>query len=445
MSGKFQRANLSAIAAVRIGLHGLWKRPLRLIAVLLLTAVSLVLLGLSVTAALYEEDRAIAESMARYDRAVLAYREEGPMERADVAALETATGKAFGTMYEAPFELLPDFWLFTSGSAADADYLRTLPMTCCVLTEEVLSEAEGYSLTGRLPEKAGELALPCCLADAFLALGYYDHIASPQVFDEETGAWLFDPAFKTPVSAYEELLGKRLYLGSETEPFEAIIVGVLEYDCSRTAFHAGDEPRLTLEDQLIVSEEYALANFGEGAAYAVSGPPKNVNEAAKLYEYSKTGAVTLYTSAIEDVLASRETIEGVTGAFGGVGAAFALFAGALIFQFISLSIEGKRGEVGILRSLGARESDVCRIFFSESCFLALVSALIAIPATVALSYAVNALLFSLLTLRVAVLNFTVWMPVSILLLSLFVSFAATVFPVLKEAKKPPVEAIRMAL
>ena len=155
--------------------------------------------------------------------------------------------------------------------------------------------------------------------------------------------------------------------------------------------------------------------------------------------------MTLYASAIEDVLASRETIEGVTGAFGGVGAAFALFAGALIFQFISLSIEGKRGEVGILRSLGARESDVCRIFFSESCFLALVSALIAIPATVALSYAVNALLFSLLTLRVAVLNFTVWMPVSILLLSLFVSFAATVFPVLKEAKKPPVEAIRMAL
>ena len=445
METKFRRAKLSLFSAVRIGSHGMLQKPVRLLIVLFLTAVALILFGLSVTVAMYDEDRAVAESMARYDRAVLAYREEGPMERADVAALETASGKAFGVMYEAPFELLPDFWLFTSGSAAEGGYLRTLPMTCCVLTEEVLSEAEGYTLTGRLPEKAGELALPCCLADAFLALGYYDHIASPQVFDEETGAWHSDPAFKTPVSAHEELLGKRLYLGSGEETIEAVIVGVLEYDCSRTAFHAGEEPSLTLEDQLIVSEEYALANFGEGAAYAVSGPPKNANEAAKLYEYSQTGAVTLYTSAIEDVLESRETIEGVTGAFGGVGAAFAIFAGALIFQFISLSIEGKRGEVGILRSLGARESDVCRIFFSESCFLALVSALIAIPATVALSYAVNALLFSLLTLRVAVLNFTVWMPVSILCLSLVVSFAATVVPVLKEAKKPPVEAIRSAL
>ena len=140
----------------------------------------------------------------------------------------------------------------------------------------------------------------------------------------------------------------------------------------------------------------------------------------------------------------RETIGGFTGAFVGVGAAFAVFAGALIFQFINLSIEAKRGQVGILRALGARSYDVCRIFFSESFLLALVSVAVAIPSTIGLSYAVNKILADLFFIRIAVLNFTIWMPVSILLLGFVIAFAATVFPVLKEARKAPIDAIRDA-
>ena len=87
---------------------------------------------------------------------------------------------------------------------------------------------------------------------------------------------------------------------------------------------------------------------------------------------------------------------------------------------------------------------MCRICFSESFLLALVSVAVAIPSTIGLSYAVNKILADLFFIRIAVLNFTIWMPVSILLLGFVIAFAATVFPVLKEARKEPIDAIRDA-
>ena len=202
---------------------------------------------------------------------------------------------------------------------------------------------------------------------------------------------------------------------------------------------------LTLEDQLVVSEEYAKEALGGSAGmFAIAGPPESASEAATLYELLKSGEYLVYTDAVAEVEEYRETIGGFTGAFVGVGAAFAVFAGALIFQFINLSIESKRGQVGILRALGARSSDVCRIFFSESFLLALAGVVLAVPATVGLSYAVNQIIRELSGIRVPILNFTVWMPVCIFVLGFVIAFAATVFPVLKEAKKAPIDAIRDA-
>ena len=428
------------------------QKPVRLIVVLFLTAVALILFGLSVTVAMYDEDRAIAESMVLYDRAALVMKpDESPFFEEDLAVLEERTGKAFGTLSPAPQELLPGLMQFTAGenkSLGDlTNCITKSPDGVIVLSEAVLGEAEGYTLTGRLPEGTAEIALPACLAELFVELNYYDEIASPQVYHEDSFTWEYDKTHLTRISSHEELLGKRLYLADPAggELLKAAIVGILEYECGREGYHNASDMSLTLEDQLIVSEEYAKAAFGGSAGmFALAGPPKSASEAATLYELLKSGEYLVYTDAVAEVEEYRETIGGFTGAFVGVGAAFAVFAGALIFQFINLSIEAKRGQVGILRALGARSYDVCRIFFSESFLLALVSVAVAIPSTVGLSYAVNKILADLFFIRIAVLNFTIWMPVSILLLGFVIAFAATVFPVLKEARKAPIDAIRDA-
>ena len=452
METKFRRAKLSLLAAVRIGSHGMLQKPVRLLIVLFLTAVALILFGLSVTVAMYDEDRAIAESMVLYDRATLVAKPDGSaFSEEELAVLEERAGKAFGTLSPAPQELLPDLMLFSAGSYPTSEELkgclRRSPSSFAVLSEEAIGEAEGYSLTGRLPAKKEEIVLPACLAKTFTVLNYYDEIASPQVYHKDSYTWEYDEAHLTTISSHEDLIGKKLYLADPAGggPLKASIVGILEYECGLWGYHDQGEMSLTLEDQLIVSEEYAKEALGGSAGmYALAGRPRSSAEAATLYELLKSGEYLVYTDAVTQVEDYRETISGFTGAFVGVGAAFAVFAGALIFQFINLSIESKRGQVGILRALGARSADVCRIFFSESFILALVSVAVAIPATVGLSYAVNKILAELFFIRIAVLNFTIWMPVSICLLGFVIALVATVVPVLKEARKAPIDAIRDA-
>ena len=452
METTFRRAKLSLLSAVRIGSHGMLQKPVRLLIVLFLTAVALILFGLSVTVAMYDEDRAVAESMVLYDRATLVMKPDGSaFSEEDIAVLKERAGKAFGTLSEAPGEMLPDLMLFSAGSYPSSEELkgclRGSPSSFAVLSEETIGEAEGYSLTGRLPAKKEEIVLPACLAKTFTVLNYYDEIASPQVYHEESFTWEYDEAHLTKIASHEELIGKKLYLADPAGggPLQASIVGILEYECGLWGYHDQGEMSLTLEDQLIVSEEYAKEALGGSAGmYALAGRPRSSAEAATLYELLKSGEYLVCTDAVTQVEDYRETISGFTGAFVGVGAAFAVFAGALIFQFINLSIESKRGQVGILRALGARSADVCRIFFSESFILALVSVAVAIPATIGLSYAVNKILADLFFIRIAVLNFTVWMPVSIFLLGFVIALVATVVPVLKEARKAPIDAIRDA-
>lgn len=452
METKFRRAKLSLLSAVRIGSHGMLQKPVRLLIVLFLTAVALILFGLSVTVAMYDEDRAIAESMVLYDRATLVAKPDGSaFSEEELAVLEERAGKAFGTLSQASGELLPDLMLFSAGSYPTSEELkgclRGSPSSFAVLSEEAIGEAEGFSLTGRLPAKKEEIVLPACLAKTFTVLNYYDEIASPQVYHKDSYTWEYDEAHLTRISSHEELIGKRLYLADPAggEPLQASIVGILEYECGLWGYHDQGEMSLTLEDQLVVSEEYAKEALGGSVGmYALAGRPRSSAEAAVLYELLKSGEYLVNTEAVTQVEDYRETISGFTGAFVGVGAAFAVFAGALIFQFINLSIEAKRGQVGILRALGARSADVCRIFFSESFLLALVSVAVAIPATIGLSYAVNKILAELFLIRIAVLNFTIWMPVSIFLLGFVIALVATVVPVLKEARKAPIDAIRDA-
>ena len=453
METTFRRAKLSLLAAVRIGSHGMLQKPVRLLIVLFLTAVALILFGLSVTVAMYDEDRAIAESMVLYDRATIVAKPDGSaFSEEELAVLEERAGKAFGTLSPAPPELLPDLMLFSAGSYPTSEELkgclRGSPSSFAVLSEEAIGEAEGYSLTGRLPAKKEEIVLPACLAKTFTVLNYYDEIASPQVYHKDSYTWEYDEAHLTRISSHEELIGKRLYLADPAggEPLQASIVGILEYECGLWGYHDQEEMSLTLEDQLIVSKQYAEEAMGDGiGSYALAGPSRTAAEALRLLRALRgEGEFALMSDCIDMVEEYRAEIEGITSGFVGVGVAFAVFAGALIYQFINLSIEAKRGQVGILRALGARSSDVCRIFFSESFLLALAGVVLAVPATVGLSYAVNQIIRDLSGIRVPILNFTVWMPVCIFVLGFVIAFAATVFPVLKEAKKAPIDAIRDA-
>ncbi len=123
-----------------------------------------------------------------------------------------------------------------------------------------------------------------------------------------------------------------------------------------------------------------------------------------------------------------------------VGLVLAIFAALLLSNFISVSISGKKREIGILRAVGARSIDVFKIFFSESFVIGLICVAISAGTCMLLSDTLNqefapdlgASIFVFGPLSIGVL-------IGIAAVTILI---ATFLPVYNAAKKKPVDSIR---
>ncbi len=123
-----------------------------------------------------------------------------------------------------------------------------------------------------------------------------------------------------------------------------------------------------------------------------------------------------------------------------IGLVMAVLSALMLFNFISTSISVKRKEIGVLRAVGARGTDVFKIFFAEAFIIAMICFVISAIASGVLCIVLNGVFAGAINL--SVLNYG---PVQILLIlgiSVVVAFVATILPVFFAAKKPPVESIR---
>ena len=98
-----------------------------------------------------------------------------------------------------------------------------------------------------------------------------------------------------------------------------------------------------------------------------------------MFKCNAKGAEYTFTSArYQSVNFIVEMINILKQVFFWVGVGFGVFAALMFLNFISVSIAGKQKDIGILRAIGARKSDVFKIFFSESLFIAGVCAILAL-------------------------------------------------------------------
>ena len=122
----------------------------------------------------------------------------------------------------------------------------------------------------------------------------------------------------------------------------------------------------------------------------------------------------------------------------GIGVGF--IAAMFLLNFISVSISAKRKDIGILRAVGARGSDVFKIFYAEAFIIAFICFVLACVGSFFVCFFLNRSISAAISL--SLLNFG---PINIALIfgvSIFVSLIATFFPVYFAAKKSPVESIR---
>ncbi len=124
-----------------------------------------------------------------------------------------------------------------------------------------------------------------------------------------------------------------------------------------------------------------------------------------------------------------------------VGIGFAVFSALLLMNFISTSISYKKREIGVLRAVGARSSDVFKIFFSESLIIALINFVLAMGVTIAAVLFANGYMRSM-GINITLLTFGVRQIVLMLLVSVLVALLASFLPVYSIAKRKPIDAIK---
>lgn len=131
----------------------------------------------------------------------------------------------------------------------------------------------------------------------------------------------------------------------------------------------------------------------------------------------------------------------VSSVFFYVAIAFAVFAGLLLMNFISTSVNNKKREIGVLRALGARGSDIYGIFFNESSIIAFINFILAGVASFVASMVINKVIIKKIGASVVLLNFGLRQILLILAVSWGSAILASLIPSIKISKKRPIDAI----
>ncbi len=135
-------------------------------------------------------------------------------------------------------------------------------------------------------------------------------------------------------------------------------------------------------------------------------------------------------------------VETLSQVFFYVGIFFAVFAALMMYNFISVSINYKKREIGILRAVGARGSDVFGIFFNESLIITAINFVLSSVATFVAAFVINKAIrseynFTLTLLSVGIRQFALILGVGVL-----VAFIGSFLPVMRIARKRPIDAIQ---
>ena len=123
-----------------------------------------------------------------------------------------------------------------------------------------------------------------------------------------------------------------------------------------------------------------------------------------------------------------------------IGLVMALFSGLMLLNFISTSISNKEKEIGILRAVGARGSDVFKIFFSESAIICLICVAFSVVISGIGCYIFNNEISD--KIRMQFFEFGPLNIAIIIGIALIVGVLGTLLPVIKASRRPPVESIR---
>ncbi len=123
-----------------------------------------------------------------------------------------------------------------------------------------------------------------------------------------------------------------------------------------------------------------------------------------------------------------------------VGGVSMAVSAIMIFIVLYISVSERMKEIGILRAIGARKSDIRKMFVFEAGIIGLAGGVMAVLACLVLSVVINVICYY--TLGYAMIAYNVLYYLGGLLVSLLVSVLAGISPSMRAADLDPVEALR---
>ena len=189
-------------------------------------------------------------------------------------------------------------------------------------------------------------------------------------------------------------------------------------------------------------EQFSAVVAQVDAGVKPSDVAERVLRAIRRDRHQKEGFEDVTVSSSEDLINSVNTILGVVQAvFIGI-AAISLFVGGIgIMNTMYTSVLERTRDIGIMKAIGAKNSDILWIFLLESGLLGMAGGAIGVLIGIGLSKLVE------IGARGAIGNvlkasFPVTLIVGALLFSFFVGMISGVLPARQASKLPPVEALR---
>lgn len=193
------------------------------------------------------------------------------------------------------------------------------------------------------------------------------------------------------------------------------------------------------------SSYYSFVTFGNDAK-TVDSFMDFFLEKAKNSDYDTMKEGDWYFSFCDNSLSYVEFVGNMLMMFSSiflyVGIGLAVFSMLLFYNFISISINNKKREIGILRAVGAKRADVFKIFYSEACIIALVNFLLSAICTFVLSFIMNLELANSGLITFAVMNPNIVVVLAIFGVALVAAFISSFLPVIRLANKKPIDAIQ---
>ncbi|MCM1533875.1 MAG: ATP-binding cassette domain-containing protein [Corallococcus sp.] len=207
---------------------------------------------------------------------------------------------------------------------------------------------------------------------------------------------------------------------------------------------------LTTNVNALVLSETGISNLGvslqQGAYSSVIAPSTRssaqINKIVNLVKRSSGLKFASSNNVINMITLNQDALQDVSTLFLIASAVFAVFAIAMMANYISTSITNRHEQIGILRALGTTGGGVLLMFLAESVIIALINVALSNAITAVGCMLLNMFFTNVIHISIPLASYTIRQFWVIFGLSIAVAFVSSFAPILKLSRKKPIETIR---